>query len=57
METRSGRNFRKEVSKLERINPQSPDYNVQLTYLQTLLALPWDVYTDDVINIPNAERC
>lgn len=48
--------FEREVSKLERINPQSPDYNVQLTYLQTLLALPWDVYTDDVINIPNAEK-
>ena len=51
-----GETFEKEVSKLERINPQSPDYNVQLTYLQTLLALPWDVYTDDVINIPNAEK-
>lgn len=48
--------FEREVSKLERINPQSPDYNVQLTYLQTLLALPWDVYTDDVINISNAEK-
>lgn len=51
-----GETFEKEVSKLERINPQSPDYNVQLTYLQTLLALPWNVYTDDVINIPNAEK-
>lgn len=48
--------FEREVSKLERINPQSPDYNVQLTYLQTLLALPWDVYTTDVINITNAEK-
>ena len=48
--------FERELSKLERINPQSPDYNVQLTYLQTLLALPWDVYTTDVINIPNAEK-
>lgn len=48
--------FEREVSKLERINPQSPDYNVQLTYLQTLLTLPWDVYTDDIINIPNAEK-
>lgn len=48
--------FEREVSKLERINPQSPDYNVQLTYLQTLLALPWEVYTTDVLNIPNAEK-
>lgn len=48
--------FERELNKLERINPQSPDYNVQLTYLQTLLALPWDVYTTDVINIQNAEK-
>lgn len=48
--------YEREVTKLERINPQSPDYNVQITYLQTLLALPWDVYTNDVINIPNAEK-
>ena len=46
--------FEREVSKLERINPQSPDYNVQLNYLQTLLALPWEVYTTDVLN--NAEK-
>ncbi len=48
--------FEKEVSKLERINPQSPDYNVQLTYLQTLLSLPWGVYSEDSLNIKNAEK-
>ena len=48
--------FEKELAKLERINSQSPDYNVQLTYLQTLLALPWDTYTTDVININNAKK-
>ena len=48
--------FEKEVTKLERINPQSPDYNVQLTYLQTLLALPWGVYTTDNLSIVNAEK-
>lgn len=48
--------FEKELNKLERINSQSPDYNVQLTYLQTLLALPWDTYTTDVININNAKK-
>lgn len=48
--------FEREVQKLERINPQSPDYNVQLTYLQTLLSLPWNVYTTDTLNIANAEK-
>ena len=48
--------FEREVAKLERINPQSPDYNVQLSYLQTLLSLPWGVYSADSLNIPNAEK-
>ena len=48
--------FEKEVSKLERINPQAPDYSVQLTYLQTMLALPWGIYTEDNLNIANAEK-
>ena len=48
--------YDKELTKLERINPQSPDYSVQLTYLQTLLSLPWGVYTVDNLNIVNAEK-
>ena len=48
--------FERELSKLERINPQSPDYNVQLTYLQTILSLPWGEYTVDNLNINNAEK-
>jgi len=48
--------FTKELSKLERINPQAPDYSVQLTYLQTMLALPWGIYTEDNLNIVHAER-
>lgn len=48
--------FEKEVTKLEHINQQAPDYNVQLNYLNTILALPWDTYTKDNLNIKNAER-
>ena len=48
--------YEKELSKLERINPQAPDYHVQLTFLQTMLALPWGVYTEDNLSITNAER-
>ena len=48
--------FNREVEKLERINPQSPDYNVQMSYLQTLLSLPWDVYSKDDTSITNAEK-
>ncbi len=48
--------FEREMEKLERINPQSPDYNVQLNYLQTMLSLPWETYTVDNQNLKNAER-
>lgn len=33
--------FLEELAKLERSHPQSPDYSVQLNYLQTMLSLPW----------------
>lgn len=48
--------FAREVEKLERINPQTPDYNVQLNYLQVMLSLPWNTCTEDNLNLKNAER-
>ena len=47
--------FQKELRKLERINPQSPDYNVQYSYLDTLLNLPWNVFTVDKFNLKTVE--
>lgn len=47
--------FYKELRKLERINPQSPDYNVQYSYLDTLLNLPWNVFTVDKFNLKTVE--
>lgn len=48
--------FNREVEKLKHINMQSPDHNVQLNYLQTLVSLPWGKDTKDNLNIKNAER-
>ena len=48
--------FKRELDKLRRINPQAPDYTVQLNYLQTVVGLPWGIYTEDNLNIKNAER-
>lgn len=48
--------FERELEKLNRINPQSPDYNVQLGYLDTFASLPWSKKTEDNLNIANAER-
>lgn len=50
------RYFLEEVMKLERMNPQIGDYSMQLTYLNTLLSLPWEHYTRDNHNLDNAER-
>ena len=48
--------FKKECDKLDNINPQSPDFNVQLTYLQTLVNLPWGEYTEDDLNLKRAQK-
>ena len=48
--------FEKEVLKMERLNPQSPDYSVQYGYLQTILELPWEEYTKDNFNLNNAQK-
>ena len=48
--------FDKELLKLERTNSQSPDYNVQLSYLQTVLSLPWGEYTKDNLDMKNARK-
>lgn len=48
--------FEEELNKLDAIQPQSPDYNIQLTYLQQILALPWDYRTEDNLNLERAEK-
>jgi ATP-dependent Lon protease len=51
-----GEIFKKELAKLERTNPSSPDYNVQYGYLQTILDLPWDFATEDDLDLSNAQK-
>ena len=48
--------FEQELAKLNRINIQAPDYNVQLNYLQTILRLPWDHCTKDSLDLKRAEN-
>ena len=51
-----GKFFYKEVDKLDQLNPQSPDFNVQLNYLQTLVGLPWGEYTNDDMDLRRAQK-
>ncbi len=48
--------FNKELDKLDLFNPQSPEYSVQLTYLQTMVGLPWGEFTKDDLSIQRARR-
>ena len=48
--------FYKEVEKLDQVNQNSPDFNVQLTYLQTLVNLPWNEYTKDDMDLKRAQK-
>ncbi|MBO5821024.1 MAG: endopeptidase La [Alistipes sp.] len=43
--------FEKEVTKLERLNPAVAEYSVQINYLQLMLDLPWDVMTEDHLDL------
>ena len=48
--------FYKEADKLDNLNPQSPEFNVQLTYLQTFVGLPWGEYTEDDLDLKRAQK-
>ena len=48
--------FKKEIHKLERMNPQGAEYSVQLNYLDLLLDLPWNHYSKDKLDLKRAIR-
>lgn len=48
--------FQKEIGRLQRQNPNSPDYNVQRNYLDFFTDLPWETYTKDTFDIAKAEK-
>ena len=48
--------FAKELDKLDMLNPQGPEYSVQLNYLQTMVSLPWGEYTADDLNLKRAQK-
>ena len=48
--------FDKELSKLQRLNPSAPDYSIQLNYLQEIIDLPWNEYTEDNFDLKNAQK-
>jgi len=47
--------FDKELKKLQRMNPQAAEHSTQLTYIQTMLELPWNEFSDDNFDLKNAQ--
>ena len=48
--------FEKELAKMERLNPAVAEYSVQMTYLQLMVDLPWNEFTEDNLNLKNARE-
>ncbi len=48
--------FEKELTKLSRLNPSSPDYSIQATYIDNMLKLPWNKKTTDNYDLARAEK-
>ena len=48
--------FEKELKKLQRMNPSMSDYSVQRSYLELILDLPWNEYTNDDFDLSKANK-
>ena len=48
--------FFKELDKLDMLNQQSPEYSMQMTYLQTMVGLPWGSYSHDDLDLNRAQK-
>ena len=51
-----GATFEKELKKLEHMHVMSPEYATQLTYLETMLELPWGIYSEDNFDMNHAQE-
>jgi ATP-dependent Lon protease len=50
------KHFDKEISKLQRTNPNSPDFGIQRNYLELFLELPWNKFTTDNFDLKRAQQ-
>ncbi|MEZ5018076.1 MAG: endopeptidase La [Flavipsychrobacter sp.] len=48
--------FKKNIEKLERMHPSTPDYSVIYNHLDFMLDLPWDTYTEDSYDLKKAQK-
>lgn len=48
--------FEKELNKIQRMNPQAPDFGIQRNYLELVLDLPWGEYSEDLFDLKRAQK-
>ncbi|MDN5348923.1 MAG: ATP-dependent Lon protease [Bacteroidales bacterium] len=48
--------FERELTKLQRMNPQAAEYGIQHNYLEFLVELPWNEFTEDNLDLKNAQK-
>ncbi len=53
---KTGQHFEKELSKMQRMNPQAPDFGIQRNYLELFLDLPWNEFSKDNFDLKRAQK-
>ncbi len=48
--------FEKEIAKLQRMNPMAMEFSLQVNYLEVMVDLPWETYTEDNFDLHHAQR-
>lgn len=55
-DAKTAEHFDKEISKLQRTNPNSPDFGIQRNYLDLFLELPWNEFSKDNFDLKRAKN-
>ena len=53
---KTAKHFDKELSKMQRMNPQAPDFGIQRNYLELFLELPWNEFSKDNFDLKRAQK-
>lgn len=52
----TAKHFERELVRLQRANPASPEYGIALNYIELMLDLPWSEYSEDNLDLLNAQK-
>jgi ATP-dependent Lon protease len=48
--------FEKEIAKLQRMNPMAMEFSLQVNYLEVMVDLPWETFTEDNFDLHHAQK-